>query len=106
MRRREHKERITVTIDPELVVTANEAVRAGRADSLSGWVNLALVERAEKERRLRALEDAVAAYEAEFGTITSAEMAAQRRADERAAVVVRGVRRIGARRVGGRGGAA
>ena len=104
MKRAEHKERITVTVDPELVAAANEAVRAGRADSLSGWVNLALVERAAKERRLRALSDAVAAYEAEFGAITPAEMAAQRRADERAATVVRGVRRVGARRASGRSG--
>jgi len=106
MKRRDHKERITVTVDPELVAAANEAVRAGRAESLSGWVNLALVERAAKERRFRALTEAVAAYEAEFGAIPPAEMAAQRRADEKAAIVVRGARRVLARRVSGRRGAA
>jgi hypothetical protein len=86
------KERLTVTVDAELVVAGNRAVRAGDADSLSGWVNDALAEREAKDRRLRAMAEAVAAYEAEFGVITDEEMAAQKRADQRAAIVVRGAR--------------
>jgi hypothetical protein len=84
------KERLTVTVDAGLVAAANEAVRSGRAESLSGWVNLALTERAVKELRLRALAEAVAAHEKEFGTISDAEMGAQRRADQHGALVVRG----------------
>jgi Arc/MetJ-type ribon-helix-helix transcriptional regulator len=84
------KERLTVTVDPHLVEAANEAVSEGRAESLSAWVNLALAERADKERRLRALADAVSAYEADFGVITAEEMAAQRRADRTSARVARG----------------
>jgi Arc/MetJ-type ribon-helix-helix transcriptional regulator len=84
------KERVTVTIDSDLVEAGSRAVKAGRADSLSGWVNAALVEREAKERRLRAMVDAVAAYEAEFGAISSEEMIAQDRADGASAVVVRG----------------
>ena len=61
------KERLTVTVDREVVAAGQEAVASGRADSLSAWVNLALTERAEKERRLQAMAAAVAAYEAEFG---------------------------------------
>ena len=80
---------MTVTVDRTLVEAANEAVAAGRADSLSGWVNLALMERAAKERRLGALRDAIAAYEAEYGEISPAELAAQQRADRRHALVVR-----------------
>jgi len=64
------KERLTVTVDSELIEAANQAVTEGRVASLSGWVNLALAERAAKERRLRALAEAVAAYEDEFGEIT------------------------------------
>lgn len=94
MKRRDRKERLTVTIDPEVVAAANEAVSAGRASSLSGWVNMAMAERAAKERRLRAMAAAVAAYEAEFGEISRSEMDAQRRADQRAAIVVRGPRRV------------
>ena len=87
------KERLTVTVDAELVRAGNRAVRAGRTESLSRWVNDALAEREAKERRLQAMADAVAAYEAEFGTIAPEELAAQQRADENRAVVVRGRRR-------------
>ncbi len=92
------KERLTVTVDRALVDAATEAVAAGRADSLSGWVNLALSERAAKERRLAALADAVATYEARFGVISALDLAARERADRRAAIVVRGGRRPAARK--------
>ncbi|HVU04669.1 MAG TPA: hypothetical protein VHE30_23100, partial [Polyangiaceae bacterium] len=68
-----------------LVSAANRAVREGRADSVSGWVSGALAERAERERRLAAMADAVRAYEAEFGVISEAEIAAQELADRRGA---------------------
>ena len=87
------KERLTVTVDSELIEAANEAVEEGRVASLSGWVNLALAERAEKERRLRALAEAVSSYEDAFGRITAAEIAAQERRDRRHAVAVRPRRR-------------
>ncbi len=86
------KERLTVTVDPHLVQAGQEAVAERRVDSLSAWVNIALAERAAKDRRLRALAQAVAAYEAEFGPITDEELAAQQRADRAAARVVRGPR--------------
>jgi hypothetical protein len=91
------KERLTVTVDRHLIDAASEAVAAGRAESLSGWVNLALAERVAKERRLRALAEALTTYEAEFGTISAAELAAQKRADARSALVVRGRRHTTAR---------
>ena len=87
------KERLTVTVDSELVEAASQAVADGRVASLSGWVNLALAERAAKERRLRTLAEAVAVYEHEFGEITPAELIAQERADRRNAIVVRPKRR-------------
>jgi len=87
------KERLTVTVDADLVTAGNRAVKLGRAESLSGWVNEALVERETRERRLGAMREAVAAYEAEFGKISAAELVAQRRADDSAAVLVRGARR-------------
>ena len=83
------KERLTVTVDSELVEAANQAVAEGRVASLSGWVNLALAERATKERRLRTLAEAIATYEEEFGKITPAELAAQERADRRNSVLMR-----------------
>ena len=84
------KERLTVTVDPDVVRAGTAAVDEGMVDSLSAWVNLALVERAEKDRRLRALAGAVAAYETAFGPITVEEMAAQERADRASALVIRG----------------
>lgn len=84
------KQRLTVTVDPELVEAANEAVDLGEAGSLSSWVNSALADRAAKDRRTRALKKAVESYEAEFGIISQAEMEELRRSDGRASVIVRG----------------
>ena len=86
------KERLTVTVDPHLIQAGAEAVSEGRVDSLSAWVNLALSERAAQDRRLRALGEAIAHYEAEFGVITAAELAEQARMDRASARVVRGSR--------------
>jgi hypothetical protein len=52
---------------------------------LSSWVNLALAERAAKEHRLDSMADAIAAYETQFGAISTEEMRARARADKRAA---------------------
>lgn len=83
------KARLTVTVDQDLVQAAGQAVAEGRVDSLSAWVNQALGERAAKDRRLRALAEAVAAYETQFGEISDAEIVAQDRADRAGARVVR-----------------
>lgn len=84
------KERLTVTVDPALVEAGIRAVAAGRASSLSAWVNEALTVRAERDRQLEALAEAIAGYESDNGEITLAEMAAQARIDREEAVVVRG----------------
>lgn len=86
------KERLTVTVDPDLIHAGNHAVAEGRAESLSAWVNAALAEKAAKERRLAALAEAVAAYEKKHGPILAQELAEQARADREAAIVVRGKR--------------
>lgn len=88
---------MTVTVDRSLVEAANEAVASGRASSLSTWVNAALAERAAKERHLRAMAEAVAEYEAEFGAISAAELIAQQRDDRRTSIVVREPRKMPAR---------
>ena len=84
------KERLTVTVDPDLVKAGNRAVAAGLAVSLSGWVNDALAARAAHDQRLQALAEAISAYETEHGAISTAEIAAQERRDREAALVVRG----------------
>jgi hypothetical protein len=72
------------------VAVAQEAVTGGHAESISAWVNDALRLKADNDRRLQALDEFLATYEAEHGEITDDEMRdAARRARERA-IVVRG----------------
>jgi len=84
------KRRLSASVDAELVAVAQEAVTGGHAESISAWVNDALRLKADHDRRLQALDEFLAAYEAEHGEITEDEMRdAARRARERA-VVIRG----------------
>ena len=84
------KRRLSASVDAELMAVAQAAVTGGHAESISAWVNDALRLKADHDRRLRALDDFLAAYEAEHGAITDDEMRdAARRARERA-IVVRG----------------
>jgi Arc/MetJ-type ribon-helix-helix transcriptional regulator len=86
------KRRLSATVDAELVEASHTAVETGAAESVSAWVNDALRLKVEHDRRMRALDEFIAAYEAEHGEITEQEMTtAARRARERA-VVVRGGR--------------
>jgi Arc/MetJ-type ribon-helix-helix transcriptional regulator len=84
------KRRLSASVDADLVAVAQEAVTGGHAESISAWVNDALRLKADQDRRLRALDDFLAVYEAQHGEITDDEMRdAARRARERA-IVVRG----------------
>ena len=95
------KERLSASVDADLVAVAQDAVAHGRAESVSAWVNEALRLKVAHDQRLRALDEFVAAFEAEHGEITDAEMHdAARRARGRA-MVVRG--KPGPARKGGPG---
>lgn len=69
------RQRLSATVEPELLAAGRAAVAAGTADSLSGWVNDALRRQAEHDQRLQAFDEFLAAYEAEQGVITEDEMA-------------------------------
>ena len=85
-----NKQRLSASVDVDLLEAAQRAVDEGRYDSVSGWVNDALRQQTERDARLRALSEFIAAYEAEHGEISPEEMQdAARRAQARA-VVVRG----------------
>jgi Arc/MetJ-type ribon-helix-helix transcriptional regulator len=84
------KERLSASVDADLVAVAQEAVAQGQADSVSAWVNEALRLKAAHDRRLRAIDEFVAAFEAEHGEITEAEMSEAARRARGRAVVVRG----------------
>ncbi len=94
-----YKERLSASVDAELIEAAEDAVARGRFDSVSAWVNDALRLKLAHDRRLEALVAFVGAYEAEHGEITAEEMhAAARRARGRA-TTVRGRTRAGRGRV-------
>ena len=85
------KQRLSASVDADLLAAATAASRRGRARTVSAWVNDALRLKLEHDQRLQALAAFVASYEAEHGEITSAEMdRAARRARSRA-VTVRGL---------------
>ncbi len=88
-----NKQRLTVTVDPELVEAGQRAVETGQAESVSGWVSAALEDKIRRDRKLSLLAAAVADYEREFGEISAEEIVAQQRTDRENAVVVRGRRR-------------
>jgi hypothetical protein len=82
------RERLSATVEAELLAAGRAAVAEGRAESLSAWVNSALRRQAEHDRRMQALDDFLAAYEAEHGEITEDEIReAQRRSRTRAVVI-------------------
>lgn len=68
------KQRLSASVDADLIAAAEAAVSRGRSDSVSAWVNDALRLQLDRHRRLEALAAFVAAYESEHGEITPAEI--------------------------------
>ena len=83
------KERLSASVDADLLTAAESAVARGRADTVSAWVNDAMRLRLERDRRLDALAAFINAYEAKHGVITADEM---RRAARRSRARARTVR--------------
>lgn len=94
------KQRLSASVDAELIEAARAAVAAGRAENVSAWVNEALRRHVEYEGRVRALDAFLAAFEAEHGEITEEEMRNAARAARSRAVVVRSEPADGRRRTG------
>lgn len=84
------RERLSATVEAELLVAGRAAVTDGRAESLSAWVNGALRRQADHDGRMKALDEFLDAYEAEHGEITEQEMQAAAHRARARAVVVRG----------------
>ena len=83
------KQRVTVTVDQADIDEANEAVRQGRARSVSEWVSEAMAQRRIKDRRLAVLGELISEYEAEHGVISDEEIAQQAQQDRDAAAAQR-----------------
>ena len=96
------KERLSASVDADLIEAAEDAVARGRFDSVSAWVNEALRLKLAQERRLEALAAFVAAYENEHGEITPEEIRLAVRRARTNAVTVRGMRKGKAPATGGR----
>lgn len=82
------KHRLSASVDADLVSEAERAVAEGIAENVSAWVNAAMRRQVEHDRRMRALDEFLDAYEKKHGVITESEIeAATRRARSRALVV-------------------
>lgn len=82
------RERLSASVEAELLEAGRTAVAEGRAPNLSAWVNDALRRQAEHDLRMQALDAFIERYEAEHGVITQDEMRdVTRRARSRAVVV-------------------
>ncbi len=100
------RERLSASVEAELLEAGRTAVAEGRAESLSAWVNEALRRQVGHDGRMEALDAFIDAYEAEHGEITDDEMRdAARRARSRAVVVRTPDRGPAASRGRGRGAA-
>jgi Arc/MetJ-type ribon-helix-helix transcriptional regulator len=85
------KQRLSASVDADLIEAAEDAVARGRSGSVSAWVNEALRLKLAQDRRLEALASFVAAYEAEHGVITAEEMESAARRARAVATLVRGM---------------
>lgn len=82
------KQRLSASVDGDLLASGRAAVSAGRAGSISEWVNEALRRQATHDARLEAVGDFITAFEAEHGQLTDKEIEdAYRRAKARAIIV-------------------
>lgn len=81
---------MSASVDPELLEAAQAAVEAGRADSISGWVNEALRRQLDHDQRMTALAEFIEAHESEYGVITEEEMRQATRSLRSRAIPVRG----------------
>lgn len=83
------RQRLSATVEADLLAAGHNAVAEGRAESLSGWVNDALARQADHDRRMKALDEFLRAYEAEHGEITAAEIRQATRRTRGRALVAR-----------------
>jgi hypothetical protein len=92
------KNRLSATVDADLIAEAEAAVARGEAGSVSAWVNEALRMKAEHDRALRALSEFVTSYESRHGEITPEQMRRAHRRAGQMAIHVRGPAHPRARR--------
>jgi hypothetical protein len=92
------KQRLSASVDADVVAAAEAAVAEGRATNVSSWVNEALHRQAEHDGRMRALDTFLRDYEAQHGVITEDEIREATRRARGNAIVVRGAKGTGTSR--------
>lgn len=83
------KQRLSASVDADLMAAAEAAARRGDARTLSAWVNDAFRLKLEHDRRMRALATFIDAYEGEHGEISAEEIERATRAARARAVPTR-----------------
>jgi hypothetical protein len=83
------KRRLSASIDADLLTAAERAVAQGHAPTVSAWVTEAFERQIAHDQRLLAMDRFLAEFEAEFGVITEADIAAATLQTRAEAVVVR-----------------
>jgi len=73
------KERLSASVDADLLAAAQAAVAQGRCANVSAWVNEALRRHRDHELRLSAMDAFLDQFEREHGVITEDEMRAAER---------------------------
>jgi hypothetical protein len=83
------KQRLSASVDADLLAAAEAAARRGDARTLSAWVNDAFRLKLEHDRRMQALATFIDAYESEHGEISAEEIEQATRAARARALPVR-----------------
>lgn len=83
------KERVTITVEVDLLNHAKSAVETGVCRSVSEWICEAMAEQMAKDARLAAMDELIADFEAEYGPITDEEIAEQVQLDRDASAAWR-----------------
>jgi hypothetical protein len=83
------KQRLSASVDADLLRAAEAAAERGQVATVSAWVNDALRLKLLHDQRLHALSEFVDAYEAAHGEITPDEMEGAARSARNRAVPVR-----------------
>jgi hypothetical protein len=86
------KQRLSASVDADLLVAAEAAAKRGEVANVSAWVNEAMRLKVEHDRGLTELAAVIADFEAEHGEITAEEMEQAARLARSRAVSVRGTR--------------
>lgn len=84
------KQRLSASIDADLIEAARRFVAEGLADNVSAWVNDALRDKVEHDEKLLLLGEAIKGWEAEFGEITDADIEATERWVQENAIHIKG----------------